>query len=206
MAAGRPFHGSFVAIPRSPLCSALATEGEWSYMKIRAALASDAQSIADVHTTSWRNTYQNALTAQYLSDVVPQERNEVWASRLDMPKPNQHVVVAEQDGEILGFACVYAAENSKWGSYLDNLHVRKAHQSKGIGKSLLIEVSRWCHQQEPIGGLCLLVNQENVKAQAFYKSAGARNAQESVWNAPDGSVVPTYWFVWDKIGSLVENG
>jgi ribosomal protein S18 acetylase RimI-like enzyme len=175
-------------------------------MKIRAALASDAQSIADIHTTSWRNTYQNALTAHYLSDVVPQERNEVWASRLDMPKPNQYVVVAEQDGEILGFACVYAAENSKWGSYLDNLHVRKAHQSKGIGKSLLIEVSRWCHQQEPIGGLCLLVNQENVKAQAFYKSAGARNAQESVWNAPDGSVVPTYWFVWDKIGSLVENG
>ena len=29
MAAGRPFHGSFVAIPRSPLCSALAfTQGE----------------------------------------------------------------------------------------------------------------------------------------------------------------------------------
>ena len=25
MAAGRPFHGSFVAIPRSPLCSALGT-------------------------------------------------------------------------------------------------------------------------------------------------------------------------------------
>ncbi|WP_308364571.1 MULTISPECIES: GNAT family N-acetyltransferase [unclassified Microbulbifer] len=175
-------------------------------MKIRAALASDAQSIADIHTTSWRDTYKNALTAQYLSDVVPKERNEVWTSRLDMPKPNQYVAVAEQHEEIVGFACAYAGENSKWGSYLDNLHVRKTHQSKGIGKSLLIEVSRWCHQQEPIGGLCLLVNQDNVKAQEFYKSLGARNAQEGVWNAPDGNTVPTYWFVWDKINTLAENG
>ncbi len=175
-------------------------------MRIRAALASDAQSIADIHITSWRNTYEKALTAHYLSDVVPKERNEVWTNRLDMPKPNQYVVVAEQDGGIVGFACAFAGENPKWGSYLDNLHVRKAHQSKGIGKSLLIEISRWCHQQEPCGGMCLLVNQDNVKAQAFYKSFGARNAQKSVWNAPDGSTVPTYWFVWDNIGLLAENG
>src|SRR5690606_41584771 len=86
-----------------------------SMMRVRVALADDVQIIADILTTSWRNSYQNALTAQYLSDVVPQERNEVWASRLDMPKPNQHVVVAEQDGEILGFACGYAAGDSKVG-------------------------------------------------------------------------------------------
>jgi hypothetical protein len=54
--------------------------------------------------------------------------------------------------------------------------------------------------------MCLLVNQDNVKAQAFYNSLGARNAENGVWNAPDGSEVPTYWFVWDKIGTLTENG
>jgi ribosomal protein S18 acetylase RimI-like enzyme len=116
------------------------------------------------------------------------------------------VSVAERDGEVIGFVCAYSGENSKWGSYLDNLHIRKSYQSMGIGKSLLIDAARWCHQREPNKGMCLLVNQDNVKAQAFYNSLGARNAENGVWNAPDGSVVPTYWFVWDKIGTLVENG
>jgi ribosomal protein S18 acetylase RimI-like enzyme len=160
--------------------------------RIREASATDAQSIADIHTTSWRNTYQNALTTQYLSDVVLLERNEVWKNRLEAPKVNQYVAVAERDGEVIRFVCACAGENSKWGSYLDNLHIRKSYQSIGIGKSLLIDAARWCHQREPNKGMFLLVNQDNVKAQKFYNSLGASNAENGVWNAPDGSVVPMY--------------
>ena len=93
-------------------------------MKIREALATDAQSIADIHTTSWRNNYQNTLTAQYLSNVVPIERNEVWKNRLEAPQANQYVAVAERADEVIGFVCAYVGENSRWGSYLDNLHIR----------------------------------------------------------------------------------
>lgn len=175
-------------------------------MNIRPASASDAQIIADIHATSWRHTYQDTLTAEYLSEVVSKERRELWVNRFDMPKPNQYVAVAEQDGEILGFACVYVGENSQWGSYLDNLHVRKEHQSKGIGKALLIEICRWCQQQDPNSSLCLTVNQDNANAQEFYKSLGARNLEADVWHAPDGSTVPTYWFVWDNISALAKNG
>jgi ribosomal protein S18 acetylase RimI-like enzyme len=175
-------------------------------MKIREASPTDAQSIADIHAISWRNNYQNALTEKYLSTVVPLERKEVWKNRLEVPQANQYVAVAERDGQIMGFVCAYVGENSKWGSYLDNLHIRKAYQSMGIGKSLLIGAARWCYQREPNQGMCLLVNQDNVKAQAFYNLLGAHNAENGVWNAPDGSVVPTYWFVWDEIGTLVENG
>jgi ribosomal protein S18 acetylase RimI-like enzyme len=166
-------------------------------MNIRPALASDAQIIADIHAKSWHHSYQGTLTAHYLSDIVSLERYELWVNRFDKPKPNQYVAVAEQDGEIVGFACAYAGENSQWGSYLDNLHVSKDYQSKGIGKSLLVEIWGWCNQQKPNTGLCLTVNQDNLNAQAFYKSLGARNVKEDLWNAPDGSIVPTYWFVWD---------
>jgi hypothetical protein len=38
-------------------------------MIIREASATDAQNVADIHTISWRNNYQNALTAHYLSNV-----------------------------------------------------------------------------------------------------------------------------------------
>ncbi len=175
-------------------------------MNIRVASLADASKIAGIHTSSWRDTYKSALTEAYLTGIVPREREEVWAERFINQKPNQYVLVAEFDEEIVGFACFYSGENPDFGSYLDNLHVRKAYQSKGVGKSLLIEGACWCFQQYPDKGLCLLVNQDNINAQAFYKWLGAHKSKESVWNAPDGSVVPAYWFVWDNIKGLVGNG
>lgn len=175
-------------------------------MKIRKATLTDAPAIANIHTSSWRNTYQNALTEQYLSDVAPIERNKIWQHRLEDPKPNQHVFIAEVDNDITGFVCIYLGENPRWGAYLDNLHVNKTHQSQGVGKSLLIEAARCSFQKHPAQGMCLLVNQDNIHAQAFYIKMGAVNAEEWVWNAPDGSAVPTYWFVWGNLNNLANRG
>ena len=52
----------------------------------------------------------------------------------------------------------------------------------------------------------LLVNQDNIMAQQFYESLGARNLKPGVWNAPDGSNVPTYIFYWDTLKELIQNG
>lgn len=175
-------------------------------MKIRLATMADASHIAAIHTASWRDTYKKALTATYLAEIVPQERAELWANRLSKAKPNQYVLVAEYDDVIVGFACFYLAGNADFGSYLDNLHVAKSHQAKGIGKCLLLAGASRCTQQEPAQGLCLLVNQDNFNAQAFYKRLGAENVKDSIWYAPDGSNVPTYWFVWRNINVLVANG
>jgi ribosomal protein S18 acetylase RimI-like enzyme len=174
-------------------------------MKLRAATLADAKSIADIHAVSWRNTYQRALTEHYLKNIVPRERHELWKGRLENPKSNQHVVVADFQGDVVGFVCVYTGENPIWGSYLDNLHVRSAYQSKGVGKALLTAAVSWCFRREPTRGLCLLVNRDNIKAQEFYIRFGARNAQKSIWSAPDGSAVPTYWFVWDNLSGLAVN-
>ena len=50
-----------------------------------------------------------------------------------------------------------------------------------------------------------MVESSFIKAQEFYLFLGARNAQEGVWNAPDGSIVPTYWFVWDQLTGLINH-
>ncbi|MFZ5620753.1 MAG: GNAT family N-acetyltransferase [Pseudomonadota bacterium] len=175
-------------------------------MVIREANYNDAASIAKIHSSSWRDTYGNVLTKDYLESVAPQERESIWKGRLKHPKPNQYVIVAEIEDAIIGFACAFYAENSKWGSYLDSLHVIKERQSQGVGQLLLATVARWCCQRDANLGLCLLVNQDNVHAQNFYKHLGARNTEESVWNAPDGSVVPTYWFVWSSVEPLASRG
>jgi ribosomal protein S18 acetylase RimI-like enzyme len=174
-------------------------------MKYREASLAEVLCIAEIHTASWRDTYQSVLTKEYLANKVPRERIDVWKDRLENSKPNQYVLVAEYSGDIVGFSCFYAGENSDYRSYLDNLHVRKSYQSKGVGKALLIEGARWCSYREPAKGLCLLVNQDNNKAQNFYRSLGAYNAKSSVWNAPDDSIVRTYWFVWKDFAGLLDS-
>ena len=173
-------------------------------MEIRIARVADAIAIADLHTESWRNTYKNVLTKDYLRDIVPQERKNIWQKWLNSPKDNQYVLIAESNGVLVGFACAFVNEHDDWGSYLENLHINKAYQSKGIGKLLLLKIADFCNKRTSTKGMCLLVNQDNVNAQNFYLYLGAKNIQTSTWNAPDGSIVPTYWFVWDDLDELKE--
>jgi GNAT superfamily N-acetyltransferase len=173
-------------------------------VKIRHANRNDEESIARIHIDSWRATYQKTLSKDYLENIAPNERTQTWKDRLVNSKSNQLILVAEIEGEVVGFACAFFNENAQYGSYLDNLHVLAKHQSKGVGRLLISEIADWCIQQSTPLGLCLLVNQENEKAQNFYKFLGARNAEDGVWNAPDGTVVPTFWFVWDRLDGLLE--
>lgn len=173
-------------------------------MNIRLAKTEDFSSIAQLHALSWSVTYSNVLRPDYLREIVPLERQSVWRERLANPKENQIVLVAEENENIVGFACVYINEHAEWGSYLDNLHVSPSHQGQGIGANLIAEVACHCEERHSKKGLYLSVNQANQRAQKFYLSLGAQNAQPSVWNAPDGSVVPTFRFVWNSVSPLTE--
>jgi len=175
-------------------------------MIIREANYSDAEAIAELHTNSWRNTYKNALNSDYLKNIVPTERKSVWLQRLSEPKNNQCVTVAENKGQIIGFSCAFAGESTDLGSYFDNLHVSPLNQGKGTGVILLKKAAQYCLQQAPSSGMYLLVNQDNIKAQQFYEKCGARILKPGVWNAPDGSNVPTYILYWDTLSELIQNG
>jgi ribosomal protein S18 acetylase RimI-like enzyme len=174
-------------------------------MKIRNATPSDFVSIAELHAASWRNTYAAVLSSSYLTQKVPAERKQLWKERLSSPKENQRVIVAEIQENVIGFACVFTENHESWGSYLDNLHVGEKYQGMGVGRALIGDVARWCESQRPGIGVYLSVNQDNLRAQRFYLNLGAHNAEPGIWNAPDGSKVPTYWFTWDSAGFLAES-
>ena len=175
-------------------------------MNIFPATAEHADAIGDLHASSWSITYNNVLSQDYLQNVVPSERLSVWRERLKNPRENQFVLVAEDNGFVIGFACVFVMEHLEWGSYLENLHVRQSHHGRGIGAKLLIEIAAICEQRCAGKGLYLSVNQANQNAQKFYLKFGAENAQISVWNAPDGSQVPTFRFTWKSTAALAEQG
>lgn len=173
-------------------------------MNITFASSEHAEQIAALHAASWAATYSDVLSPLYLQDVVPTERLAIWQERFKNPRENQFVLVAKEDGVVVGFACAFVGEHSDWGSYLDNLHVKKSHQGRGIGSGLLVQVASICEQRLPGQGLYLSVNQTNEHAQNFYLAIGAQNSQAAVWNAPDGTSVPTFRFSWPSAAILAK--
>ena len=64
-------------------------------------------------------------------------------------------------------------------------------------------MAQWCNLYAPKRGLYLSVNQSNHRAQQFYRGLGARNADSWIWNAPDGSAIAAYWFLWESVETLI---
>jgi GNAT superfamily N-acetyltransferase len=89
--------------------------------------------------------------------------------------PFVYAVVAEHEGEVVGFA-LYFFNFSTWlgrpGLYLEDLYVRPTMRGRGIGKALLLHLARLA-VQKGCGRMEWSVLDWNASAIAFYKSLGA---------------------------------
>ena len=145
-------------------------------MTLRIARASDADSIALLHADSWRRTYRGMLRDEFLDRDVVADRRRVWTDRLRASRADQLVVVAEEQGGLLGFICAYGNDDLEWGSLIDNLHVAGGHQGRGIGTRLLAAAGSWLAADYPRLGVYLWVMEANAAARRFYERLGATNA------------------------------
>lgn len=167
-----------------------------SGVALRAARPSDADAIAELHAASWRATYRGSMRDDYLDGEAAAERRALWRERLAAPVPNQHVVVAVEGDAVVGFGCAYGADDARFGTQLDNLHVRRDRQGAGVGRALIAAVAAWCAAEHPAVGLYLWVVDQNVGARRFYASLGAADGGGDLWAAPDGSAIPVRRCVW----------
>lgn len=171
-------------------------------VRLREAGPADAGAVAGLHAESWRTHYRGAYRDAYLDGDVFADRLQVWRARLSRPPRNQLVVLAEQRGELVGFACAYGAEDPTWGSLLDNLHVRSAHQGRGIGERLVAEVAAWCRERHPRGGLYLWVLHQNHRARRFYERLGARDCGGEHSAPPGGGRIHGRRYAWAQVPDL----
>lgn len=95
-------------------------------------------------------------------------------------RPLFHVVMAEWDGAVVGFA-FYFFNYSTWhgrpGLYLEDLFVRPSHRGKGIGKALLVHLARIA-LRENCTRFVWQVLDWNAPAIEFYEALGARVMRE----------------------------
>ena len=154
-------------------------------MKYREATPDDIAAIAALHAASWRFAYRGAYSDEYLDGPVDEDRLGVWLERLSEASANRFVVVAEEESQMAGFACAFGERDDRWGTLLDNLHVRREWQGKGIGRSLVAEVAKWCAKRNPDSGLYLSVLEQNARAGVLreprWDSRGGRCLENSRW-------------------------
>jgi GNAT superfamily N-acetyltransferase len=99
---------------------------------------------------------------------------------LDSPNPVIHVLIAEWNGEPCGFALYFfnfSTFVARPGLYLEDLFVRPAQRSHGIGRALLRALARIA-QDRNCGRMEWAVLDWNEPALKFYQSLGARQMKE----------------------------
>jgi ribosomal protein S18 acetylase RimI-like enzyme len=165
-------------------------------VRYREATSADIEGIALLHATSWRYAYRGSYSDAYLDGPVSEDRRQVWTERLTNPAPNQHVIVAEEEGEVVGLACSYGESDAQWGALLDNLHVHPDRHRKGFGRQLMIETMRWSAAAYPGRGLFLWVLEKNARAQAFYENIGGIRKDSEESQEPGGGTVVGLRYVW----------
>jgi hypothetical protein len=155
-------------------------------VRFRSAEAGDAAAVAGLHADSWRRHYRGAFSDAFLDGDVAGFLLARWTGRLDAPDAGARTIVAELDGELVGFAHTQLGDDARWGALLDNLHVAYGRKRLGLGTRLMALSARAVLDSSPASGLYLWVLEQNADARAFYTARGGRGVETGAVSPPGG--------------------
>lgn len=135
-------------------------------LSIRTALVDDADAIAFVHVTSWRETYRGLVPDSVLDSLSVEQRADHWRKTLREVKPT--LFVALVDRQVVGF--VVGRERSEFGCdcELGALYLLRDHQGHGVGRALF---ERFVGAMRGRSLMFLWVFRENA-TRGFYERMG----------------------------------
>ena len=154
-------------------------------LRFRAAGAEDAEQVALLHADSWRRHYRGAYADSFLDGDIETDRRSVWSGRLAAPAATA-TILAEDDGQLVGFVHVEFDKDPRWGSLVDNLHVDYRQRRTGIGTQLLARAAGAAIGQATGNAMYLWVLQQNTDAQHFYRAAGGSSVETAAVPPPGG--------------------
>lgn len=145
-------------------------------MTMRLATVSDAGALAELHVRSWQAAYAGILPKHFLDALDVDSRIPGWVALLrDGDGIRNAVVVAEDEGRLLGFVWVRPAQNegdAETGE-VASMYVTPEHWREGVGRELMTAALA-----KLVGGgfrtAVLWVLAENQPAITFFESNGWR--------------------------------
>lgn len=177
--------------------------------RVRPADVRDAAAVAALHAESWRRHYRGAYSASYLDGDLDGERQTVWSERLENPN-GAVTVVADDRGEVVGFAHTVRDHDPRWGSLLENLHVVPARHRLGVGRQLMAASAQAMLERSHSPALHLWVLEQNITAQRFYLALGGKLVEKAACPPPGGVAERLHGrpnrlrFVWNDAAALAD--
>lgn len=163
---------------------------------------SDAEALAAVHVTSWRETYRGLLPDVYLDRMSLPAHARRWRRSLMSSAPGQVVLAAADRGGLVGYAAGGPSRYQVEGEgEIATLYVLRRAQRQGLGRRLIADTARVL----AAGGarsLTISVLRDNLAARGFYEHLGG------VADAPrpepgPGGVMQEVAYVWDDIRKVL---
>ena len=158
------------------------------------------ESIAELHTESWRTAYAGIMPADYLDGPLLAINLELWQARIDSERylnggPPSCLLVAEGgDQEVTAFAYLTPQRDDR--ILLDNLHVRPGSKRSGIGSRLMGRGLGWAAEHHPDQPVYLEVLRDNTPARAFYERMGGSTSRAYVERFHAGFELDMLEYTW----------
>ena len=121
--------------------------------------------------------------------VVGERSNEFFQSVFE--SADQDILVAEEDGKILGFSHVMILEQKKVAClkpetlvYIQDLDVLESRRSQGIG-NLLMEASKRYGKEHGVDFIRTQVFPQNIDGMRFYEKNGFREMMKTIESSLD---------------------
>ena len=139
---------------------------------IRPAHVQDAEAIADVHASSWRQAYTGVVAEEYLAGLDVPARAAWWREQLASGAPGLSVWVAQEEGRVIGFASLGPsidedAERTTMQIY--TIYLEPASWGHGVARELMRTILAEVPEGAPV---TLWVLAANARAAHFYRRNG----------------------------------
>jgi ribosomal protein S18 acetylase RimI-like enzyme len=138
---------------------------------VRPATVADAPAMGRLHVRAWQAAYRGHMPDAYLDGLRPGDRAAFWEGALRRDRARGAVLVAEQAGDVTGFATVGPAQDPEGAGELYAINVDPDAWGTGAGRALLqaaqAELARLGFDE-----MVLWVLPGNARARRFYEIAG----------------------------------
>lgn len=180
---------------------------------IRPATNADWQGIAKVHFEGWLPAYEGIMDAAFLASLTLKGFEEHARMRLQELKPGYVSLVAEDQGQVIGFTRAGPTRSAAptgdpvppgftdlASAELYAIYLHPSVIGKGIGAALLHATAKALldagHKK-----LCVWVLTENHRSFDWYRRRGARPVAEAPITL-GGVAYPQTGLLWDDLRSL----
>jgi ribosomal protein S18 acetylase RimI-like enzyme len=160
---------------------------------LREARAEDARSVAAVHVASWQSAYRGHLPDAHLDGLSVDDRTATWEAFM-AKRPTDHLVVAELDGEVVGFASTGPSTDSGADPAIGEVYTLYLHPDRwgtGAGRALL-EYAAARLAADGFTHATLWVLGTNQRARRFYQRQGWTQVEGVRTQEFGGQVVTDY--------------